>query len=102
MKTTTNTTKIIIIDGARMADRQSAHDYLAARLELPEYYGRNLDALSDCLTELGRPTLLVLYRPETLRENLGDYGDALIGTLREAAEENPRLHFAVDGEDADL
>ena len=99
MKTSTN---IIIIDGGMMTDRRSAHDYLAARLDLPEYYGRNLDALHDCLTELGRTSLLVLYRPDVLREYLGDYGDALIDTLREAAGENPQLTFALDGDTLDI
>ena len=41
----------IIIDGAAMTTRDAAHSHLALRLGLPDYYGRNLDALYDCLTE---------------------------------------------------
>ena len=43
--------EIIILDGKCMRDFESAHDYLSRVLRLPEYYGRNLDALYDCLSE---------------------------------------------------
>ena len=31
--------------------KQRGHDYLAEALNLPDYYGKNLDALYDCLTK---------------------------------------------------
>ena len=36
------------------------YDEVAAALGLPAYFGRNLDALWDCLTDLDGPTALVL------------------------------------------
>ena len=36
--------KIVVIDGRKMTDRETAHTYLKRKLDLPEYYGRNLDA----------------------------------------------------------
>lgn len=33
-----------------MCEEELAHEYLQEELELPEYYGKNLDALYDCLT----------------------------------------------------
>jgi len=44
--------KKIILDGEQLCNRENAHTYLQEMLELPEYYGKNLDALYDCLTEL--------------------------------------------------
>ena len=41
----------VMLDISRMG-REQLHDYLQEMLPLPEYYGRNLDALYDCLTEL--------------------------------------------------
>lgn len=78
----------IVIDGAMMPSRDAAHDYLAQSLSLPDYYGRNLDALYDLMTERGEPVRLLVRRQEVLREALGDYGDALLRTIREAAAEN--------------
>ena len=44
--------KQIVLDGNILADATLVHDYLKEMLEFPEYYGKNLDALHDCLTDL--------------------------------------------------
>ena len=44
--------KQIILDGNILADAAKVHDYLMKMLDFPEYYGKNLDALHDCLTDL--------------------------------------------------
>lgn len=44
--------KQIILDGNLLGDISQVHDYLKGMLEFPEYYGKNLDALYDCLTDL--------------------------------------------------
>lgn len=44
--------KQIILDGNILADTAQVHDYLKEMLVFPEYYGKNLDALHDCLTDL--------------------------------------------------
>ena len=47
-----------IIDLSPIADSQALHTALARELSLPEWYGHNLDALYDCLTDLADPTHL--------------------------------------------
>ena len=55
--------EIIILDGKCMRDFESAHDYLSRVLRLPEYYGRNLDALYDCLSEFFTDdSIIILFR----------------------------------------
>lgn len=81
----------IMLDGKAMVDRPAAHSHLAQRLDLPTYYGRNLDALYDVLTEIGTDTELILEDPAAVVENLGKYGEALLSTMQEAAEANPHL-----------
>ena len=44
--------KQIILYGNILADAAKVHDYLMKMLDFPEYYGKNLDALHDCLTDL--------------------------------------------------
>ena len=46
--------KQVSLDGNVLADAALLHDYLKDRLSFPEYYGRNFDALYDCLTDLER------------------------------------------------
>ena len=79
------------LDGLQMQDRASAHEHLKTQLMLPDYYGRNLDALYDLLTERGQPLEITLSNESVLTDLLGDYGEALLQTLREAAEANPAL-----------
>ena len=44
--------KQITLDGNRLGNADQVHDYLKEVFEFPEYYGKNLDALYDCLTDL--------------------------------------------------
>lgn len=81
----------IVIDGERMLNRRAAHDHLAERLSLPDYYGRNLDALYDLLTEREGPVRLVVRHRETILSWLGEYGAALCQTLEDADRANPGL-----------
>ena len=41
-----------ILDGKKMVSREETHAYLKEIFGFPEYYGKNLDALHDCLTDL--------------------------------------------------
>ena len=38
----------IILDARCMGSRKEAHEYLREKLDFPEYYGQNLDALYEC------------------------------------------------------
>ena len=48
----------IILDGRTVDSRETLHQRLSELLHLPVWYGRNLDALHDCLTELREPVTL--------------------------------------------
>lgn len=87
----------ILLDGAQMTTRGAAHAYLAARLGFPAWYGKNLDALYDLLTERGEPLRLQLRHREALEAALGGYGTALLETIQDAAEKNPVLEVSFSG-----
>ena len=84
-----------VLDGARMTDRKALHDYLQEALPLPAWYGRNLDALFDCLWEIG-PCTVRLTNAAALRASMGDYGDALIRVFRDAADDEPFFFFETE------
>lgn len=81
----------IVLDGREIAAIEEVHDRFAQTLEFPAYYGRNLDALFDCLTESGEDVTVRLLDREALEERLGRRGRALAALLRRAAEENPHI-----------
>ncbi|ANN19605.1 barnase inhibitor [Amycolatopsis orientalis] len=41
-----------LIEGGRTVDKATTLDAIAEALSFPEYFGKNLDALYDCLTDL--------------------------------------------------
>ena len=85
-----------LIDGAAIETREQLHDALARQLSFPDYYGRNLDALFDCLTELREDAELRLVRRDELFAHLGVYADILQNVLRDACAENPHLHLITE------
>ena len=83
---------MIILDATMLRERLPAHDYLKEALALPDYYGRNLDALYDCLTELGETEIQFV----NLDAAEGSYFSRVLDLFQEAREENPRLHLSYD------
>ena len=48
------------IDALKINEREEAHEYLAEVFSFPEYYGKNLDALFDCLGEMRIDKITIL------------------------------------------
>ncbi len=86
---------IATIDGALIGNRDALHDALIGQLALPEWYGRNLDALYDCLTDLAEDTEIRILRRDELFAHLGVYADVLQSVVRDACENNPLLHLTI-------
>ena len=79
--------RTIEINCEAITDRSSLHSLLAEGLSLPEWYGRNLDALHDCLTEISEETSLTLNGFDAL----GSFRTGFRIVLNAAEEENPHL-----------
>ena len=86
------------LDCRKMTDRKAAHAYLKQALALPDYYGNNLDALYDLMTDREEETVLVLGYWRQLGALMGDYGISLLETLREASEAHPILEVILKEE----
>lgn len=80
-----------ILNGKRMISREVAHAYLKRKLGFPGYYGRNLDALWDLLTTIHEPVEIRIFNRDSILLKMGEYGERLLSTIDEAAEENPRI-----------
>ena len=81
----------IVLDAKRFKGRSRAHAYLKEALQLPDYYGQNLDALYDCLGEIGEETVIVVPEVIQKKESLGDYGKTMLRVFKDAAQENKML-----------
>lgn len=68
--------KKIVLDGAQFTSKEKLHVILKSELQLPDYYGNNLDALWDCLTgDLQLPMSIEWRNFKCSKEFLGDYAD---------------------------
>ena len=50
----------IKLNGSKMKDRETAHLYIKRKLSLPDYYGKNLDALWDLLSTDTSPKKIII------------------------------------------
>ena len=73
------------LDLSGVADKQALHRLLAEKLDFPAWYGHNLDALMDCLTDLDNAHV-VFYHWQELT-----WAEGFWRVFGQAAEENPGL-----------
>lgn len=85
--------KTIILDGRHMTSVQAAHTYIEEKLEIHDYYGKNLDALWDALTSIGTGTKLEIIHFDSVKASLGIYAEKLQQVLIDAADENTFLQI---------
>lgn len=69
------------IDCSKLNDKENAHEYLKKVFDLPEYYGKNLDALHDVLSERAPFEVRVINS-----EMLTEYGEKILDVIRKANE----------------
>ena len=80
--------KIIEIDCKELMQAEDLHECLKKQLHFPDYYGKNLDALYDCLCD--QPcTCIVLKNAEELDKD--EYGKSLLECFEDASANNVRL-----------
>ena len=83
----------VFLDCNKMTSKSEAHKYIKKKLNLPDYYGNNLDGLWDILSTKSKMISIFLLHEEKLYENLGEYGKKLIDTFEEAAQSNGSIQF---------
>ena len=81
----------ITLDGALLAERTSAMDHLTEALSLPDWWGRNLDALYDLLTDQGSGWQVTFLHTEETDTLLPAYMASLRRLCRRAMAETPGL-----------
>ncbi len=87
--------KKVILNGEEMVSIKSTHKYLKEKLELPDCYGENLDALWDILSTISEPIYITFINKGKLNKNIGDYGELITNIFVDAAEENSNISFRI-------
>ena len=77
------------LDLSNVVDREQLHMLLEQSLELPDWYGRNLDALFDALGE--KQGAIRISGFDEMEKNLADYARSFRAVCEDAAEQTPGL-----------
>ena len=87
------------IDLSKANTREELHDLLQEELPLPEYYGRNLDALYDVLTGVCEPMEIRLLNVSGAKDLPGGYMESFLELCRDVREDNPLVRIHLDNEE---
>lgn len=85
----------IILDTLRLTEPETAHAYLKEMFAFPKYYGHNLDALFECLTDICEDTVVHLCAQDGTMPDSA-YFAKILAVMRDAEAENPRLHIMTE------
>lgn len=72
---------------------EEIHEYLAEELEFPAYYGKNLSALYDVLTDLSEDVRIIMDLSGTADEELLEEAEKMVEVMEDASEENEYLEI---------
>lgn len=81
--------KTIEINLGNVRTREEFHEEVSQKLNFPDYYGRNLDAMYDCLTDIMEPVEINFYGVEKCRESsseMSKYIESLKRMLADASD----------------
>lgn len=84
----------ILLDFGVTKTQGQVQEYLALMLDFPDYYGKNLDALYDMLTEIGEDKCIGVFGMGEMpgRDGkLAKYLERVRRVMQDAEEENPHL-----------
>ena len=84
--------KSIILNGSKIKNMETFHEQIAVALDFPDYYGKNMDALWDCLTGHIDTEIELIWENHINFKNhaLNDF-NKIIDIFKELREESPEF-----------
>lgn len=80
----------IILEGNLLTEKETAHEYLQKTLNLPQWYGKNLDALYDCLTDFEEIEIKI-----KMPEQKTPYLEKIFRVLKAASKQNDGIKVRI-------
>ena len=91
--------KQVLLDPAFLGDKETMASYMKQQMDLPEWFGGNLDALADVLSEVSEETGFVMEAGQYAAFHTEGYPGKVLQVIRRAVSENTHLHLFLKGLD---
>ncbi|MBO4229830.1 MAG: barstar family protein [Clostridia bacterium] len=88
----------ILIDCEKLRSRRVFNDYLEAVMDLPAYFGRNLDALYDVLSTVngGAPCHFRIINREKESSRMVGHYNTFLQMLEDVHDFNPNVTYSIE------
>ena len=87
--------KSVVIYGSDFENIKQVHEFLAEELDFPDYYGANLDALHDVLTEMDQPVRIEIHMEDMENPDLLQALERMTDVIADATGENEAIELTV-------
>lgn len=81
------------VNGGEFDTLKEVHEYLARELDFPGYYGKNLSALYDVLTDICDDVRIVMDLTETEDDKVLEGLEKMVEVMNDAADSNDYLEI---------
>lgn len=88
--------KIVLLDGEKITNSADMHRAFKEALGFPEWYGNNLDALNDMLTESTEDIGVILVNTDKLSDALGWRWEMVLRLLVDLKREKPNFSVSFE------
>ena len=87
--------KTIILECSKYKNMDDFYNDIALQMNFPEYFGKNYDALKDCLSEVSEALCIALADCDAFAERAGVVKVSVLKrVLFDASRENPKIRVA--------
>jgi len=83
--------RMIQLDPHRITNKQDMAAYMRENLDLPDYFGGNLDALYDCLSEYTEDVVFTIDRMALREITFSGYSYRVLRVLEDSTRENDHI-----------
>ncbi len=84
--------RTVFLNADQLMDAEEAQQYLEHSFMFPSWYGRNLDALHDCLCDIHENTEIIIEGAVSSERKKATYLDRIIRVMDDCADENSCIH----------
>jgi|GEM_PF-368555 len=85
--------KYVFLDGEKISSNSELHTAFHEALSFPDYCGKNLDALHDCITDIQGDICVIAVNTLLLSENIGRRWNSFLRLMNDLSKKKEGFRF---------